>query len=132
MSSFPSPLQQHLSLLCRHHGTPTSVTCSPCFQPLLSLFCSFSAPFNTILLSSSSQPLLSVHRRPHPKMSTEQGTESVIESTCLRHFIHRGMVDHTSQIWSNRNLHRFILRGMVDRTSLIWSGCNLRHFIVRA
>ena len=44
----------------------------------LSLFCGFSAPFNMILFSSS-QPLLSVHRRPPPKMSTE----SLIESTCL-------------------------------------------------
>ena len=51
-----------------------------------------------MLFSSPSQPLLSVHRRPRPKMSTE----SVIESTCLinvvsnlRRFVHRGMVDRT-------------------------------------
>ena len=101
----------------------------------LSLFCSFSAPSNTILFSSSSQPLLSVHCRSRPKMSTE----SVIESTCLinivsnlRRFIHRGMVDHTSRIWSDCNLHCFILRGMVDHTSLIWSGRNLCCFIVHA
>ena len=101
----------------------------------LSLFCSFSAPSNTILFPSPSQPLLSVHRRPRPKMSTE----SVIKFTCLInmvsnlcHFIHRDMVDRTSQIWSDHNLHHFILRGMVDRTSLIWSGRNLCHFIVCA
>ena len=55
-----------------------------------------------MLFSSPSQPLLSVHRRPRPKMSTE----SVIESTCLINIV--------------SNLRRFIpTRDMVDLTSQI-------------
>ena len=49
-----------------------------------------------------------------------------------RGFIYHGIVDRTSQIWSDRNFHRVILCGMADRASLIWRGCYLCRFIVRA
>ena len=31
------------------------------------------------------------------------------------------IVNHTMQIWSDRNFRRFILHGMIDHTSLIWN-----------
>ena len=37
----------------------------------------------------------------------------------LRHFIHCGMIDHTSLIYSDRNCCHFIVHGIVDHTSLI-------------
>ena len=45
------------SLLCCNN-TLTSLTCSPCFQPLLSLFCNFSVPSSMICISSSYLSLL--------------------------------------------------------------------------
>ena len=80
------------------------------------LFCSFcnSVPSSTILFS---QPLISVHRCPRPKMSRLSNTH---ECTCQIKSVILA-IDTISLIWSNRNLHRFILRGMVDPTSLIWN-----------
>ena len=67
------------------------------------------------------QHLLSVHRHPCPKsvIHTSPRAKLIVSDLCC--FIHRGMVDCTSQIWSDRNLHRVILRGMVDHTSLTWN-----------
>ena len=39
--------------------------------PASALSSAVSVPSNMMLFSSPSQPLLSVHRRPRPKMSTE-------------------------------------------------------------
>ena len=44
---------RYLASLLPCNNTLTSLMCSPCFQPLVSLFCSFSVPSSTICVSSS-------------------------------------------------------------------------------
>ena len=64
----------------------------------VTLFNHFPVPSSTILLSSSPQPFLSLHPRAKEYRVSN-----------LHHFILRGMVDRTSQIWIVSNFHHSFL-----------------------
>ena len=124
-------------------NTLTSLTCSPCFQLLFSLFCSFSVPSSTICVSSSYLSLLCCNKscRYSVVIATRLRLSYLVcrcsavslSRCCLHCSFHLSLLSTPSIVPINHHqctlsvIYSVIYRMVVDCTNHIWSVNNLQH-----
>ena len=113
--------QSLASLLCCNNISRCCVDITMCRCRVPFLFPAMTLSVQLLLFLLARTALLSPVSPLFPSYKQFNSISYVLCMTCkmnivsnLHCFIHRGMVDPTSLIWSNRNLCRFILRGTVD------------------
>ena len=148
------PMVRYLASLLRCNNTLTSLTCSPCFQPLLFIFCSFFVPSSTICVSSLYLSLL-CHNKSCRCSVVIAARLCLSYSLCLSNLVYHcsavslsrrhlycsllclSLSSTPSIVPINHHQHTLtviysiIYRVVVDCTNHIWSVSNLQHNLSR-